>query len=137
MMTAVFVSFLFAITQASSQKPPSEPTFTDKCSVYLVDVERAQRVVEEFLERGGNLTPEFAEKLASTAEKHLGAFEATVGEEELTTKSYPLQLGGLVATVAVYYTDEMMRSTGHSDSMMVGIVVSDHVEENVIASRNS
>src|SRR5262245_20462342 len=138
MINPIFVSFFFALAQtASPQKPPAEPTFTDKCSVFLVDVERGQQAAEELLESGGTLTPEFVKNLASTAEKHLGTFEATVAEEELTTKSYPLQLGSLVANVAVYYTDELIRSTGHSDSMTVGILLSDHIEEQVIRSKDS
>jgi hypothetical protein len=38
----------------------------------------------------------------------IGSFAAQVGEEELTTKSFPISGAGLLANAQVYYTDELI-----------------------------
>ena len=52
-----------------------------------------------------------------TAERILGEFEANVGEEILTSKNYKIPETKYYVSASVYYTDEMMRSSGYSDSM--------------------
>jgi hypothetical protein len=69
--------------------------------------------------------------------KILGQFSATVGEEELTTKSFPLPGSNAVITASVYYTDEMMRSKTGSDSMLLGIVVADKAQEDALTAPNN
>jgi hypothetical protein len=71
------------------------------------------------------------------AERILGEFEATVGEETLTTRSFEILGTRLSVTVSVYYTDEMMASRGHSDSMNVSLVISSEKPQDARTAENS
>lgn len=55
----------------------------------------------------------------------LEKFTTIVGEEELTNKTFPFLKTGLFITASVYYTDESMESKAGSDSMLLGVAVSD------------
>jgi hypothetical protein len=64
-------------------------------------------------------------------------FHPTIGEEELTTRTYPFPKSSLVITASVYYTDESMASAEGSDSMLVGIVVSPKAQKDALSSPNN
>jgi hypothetical protein len=112
---------------------------SDLCHVYVLDPEQAQRLMQELLSMRD---PTEAQALAlkkkyPAAEQILGEFEAIVGEEELTTKSYQVPGTRQYVTASVYYTDEMMRSDGHSDSMNLAIVISSQRHENAMLVDNN
>jgi hypothetical protein len=97
----------------------------DTCHVYLVDVEKAKAGFEAY--RAG------ADPSAlSAAQKVFPEFFPKIGEEELTTKTYPFPGSKLTITASVYYTDESMRSAEGSDSMLVGVVVSPEPQRDAI-----
>ena len=50
-------------------------------------------------------------------------FQPTIGEEELTTKTYKFPGSSLIISASVYYTDESMASSQGNDSMLLGIIV--------------
>lgn len=85
---------------------------SDNCELYVVDVDLKKEVMLE-------------------------KFTTTIGEEELTNKSYPLQKTGLVVTVSVYYTDESMASKHGADSMMLGVAVSKEALPNAFSTPNN
>jgi hypothetical protein len=101
-------------------------TAGDACHVYVVDVAKARRALENFRETGNR---EADARALSAAQTLFPEFRTAVGEEELTTKHYPFPGGGMVITASVYYTDESMASHPHGDdevhreSMLVGITV--------------
>jgi hypothetical protein len=107
--------------------------------VYVVDDEQAEKLMEELLAQPDVTEAQVValKKKYPDAEQILGEFEANVGEEVLTTKNY--QIPGTVqyVTATVYYTDEMMRSSGYSDSMNVAIVVSSQRHENAMTAENN
>jgi hypothetical protein len=55
----------------------------------------------------------------------LEKFTTVIGEEELTNKNYLFLNTGLFITASVYYTDESMASERGSDSIMLGVAVSE------------
>jgi len=101
---------------------------SDLCHVYVLDVEQAEKLMTRLEALGDPTEAEAAtlKKKYPTAERILGEFEANVGEEILTTKNYKIPETKYYVTASVYYTDEMMRSSGYSDSMNVAIVVARH-----------
>jgi len=123
--------------QANKQNEPGPQT--DLCHVYVVDVEKSEKLLQEL----ETLPKPTEAQLLALKEKYpdseqiLGEFEAEVGEEVLTSKSYPLIGTGQYVTVSVYYTDEMMASKGHSDSMSLGIVISPTKYDNAMGVENS
>jgi hypothetical protein len=109
-----------------NQGVQSKSSPSDLCHVYVVEVEQAEKLMNE-LDSLGNPTESQAltlKKKYPNAERILGQFETQVGEEILTTKHYQIPGTKYFVTASVYYTDEMMRSSGYSDSMNVAIVVS-------------
>lgn len=64
-------------------------------------------------------------------------FTTEIGEEVLTTKTYPLPGTKLIITASVYYTDESMASKAGSDSMQLGIVVSKRALKDALMSLNA
>jgi hypothetical protein len=95
----------------------------DTCHVYLVDVDKARAEYE-----AGNV------KALTAAQTVFPEFFPKIGEEELTTKTYPFAGSKLVITASVYYTDESMASAETSDSMLVGIVVSPEPQRDAISA---
>jgi hypothetical protein len=110
---------------------------TDECHVYLVDVEAAQKMLEK-LEKSGTLTPEEMSKPT----KILGTFAAKIGEEELTTKHFPIPNSKSIISASVFYTDESMalQKKGNEliedSSITLGIVISNKKEENALSAEN-
>ena len=105
------------LLQAPVGKPP---TAGDTCEVYLVDVDAAL-AAQKALEKGAS--EDELRRLAARAETALGTFSTTVGEEELTTRAFPLPDHRQV-TVTVFYTDESMASAGKRDSVQLALGVS-------------
>jgi len=87
-------------------------TRRDACHVYVVDVKHGRQKV----------FPEF---------------HPVIGEEELTTKTYPFSRSRLTITASVYYTDESMASAGGADSILVGIVVAPNAQRDAISAENN
>lgn len=85
---------------------------SDDCELYVVDADLKKEVMLE-------------------------KFTTTIGEEELTNKSYPLSKTGLVVTVSVYYTDESMASKHGADSMILGVAVSRKALPNAFSATNN
>lgn len=108
---ASFLVFVFmAITPAQTRK--------DACHVYVVDVELARKGL-------------------AAGQKTFPEFYPVIGEEELTTKTYPLPGSRFIITASVYYTDESMASAEGSDSMLVGIVVAPKAQKEAISAENN
>jgi hypothetical protein len=103
---------------------------TDACHVYWVDVKAAQQAFENL---GKNATQQAQARALSSVMRVLGEFTAKVGEEELTTKSFPFPDSKQVITASVYYTDESMPAT----SVMLAIVISDKAQESALSAPNN
>lgn len=103
---------------------------TDACHVYWVDVKAAQQAFESL---GKNATTQAQARALSSVMKILGEFTAKVGEEELTTKSFPFPDSKQMITASVFYTDESMPA----DSVMLAIVVSDKAQESALSAPNN
>jgi len=107
----------------------------DACHVYVVDLEKAERVVKGFLEkRDPRAVPPSG---ADAGETVFPEFYTKVGEEELTTKGYPFPGSKLFITASVFYTDESMRSSNTADSMLVGVLVSDKLQKEALWGENT
>lgn len=114
----IFIVFSGSVTVFSQAQ-------VDTCHVYLVDVEKARAGFEAY-RAGGDASA------LSAAQKVFPEFFPKIGEEELTTKTYPFPGSKLVITASVYYTDESMASAEGSDSMLVGVVVSPEPQRDAI-----
>ena len=109
----------------------------DKCHVYVVDVKAAQQFNEKtdldaFMKKS-KLEQEAIMNAAGMG-KMFDEFQTKVGEEELTTKTYPFPKGKHVITASVFYTDESMGSTDHQDSMIIGISVAAKASDNALSA---
>ncbi|MDT4966174.1 MAG: hypothetical protein QOJ64_911 [Acidobacteriota bacterium] len=103
---------------------------TDACHVYLVDVKGAEKAYQSL---SPNATAADQAKALSSVMKILGEFPAKVGEEELTTKSYPFPDSKLVITASVFYTDESMPA----DSITLAIAVADKALKDALQASNN
>ncbi|HEY0077706.1 MAG TPA: hypothetical protein VGB73_03600 [Pyrinomonadaceae bacterium] len=117
-----------AQNQAAAQSSQSSQS-NEACHVYVVDVERARQAFEKF-EESGKAQPDA--KALSGIETLFPEFRPSMGEEVLTTKTYPFPNSKLVITASVYYTDESMLSSQSADSMLIGVVVAPKAQENAI-----
>jgi hypothetical protein len=115
-MLFIFIVFSGSMTVFSQPR-------VDTCHVYVVDVQKARAEYE-----AGNV------KALTAAQKVFPEFFPKIGEEELTTKTYPFPGSKLVITASVYYTDESMASAETSDSMLVGVAVSPEPQRDAISS---
>ena len=115
---------LLSVNVATAQKN------NDRCHVYVVDVEKTQKILEDFKTTGNSVTDA---KLLAAGQTVLPEFRPVIGEEELTTKSYPFPESDLIITASVYYTDESMASSRGNDSMQLGIVVSSKAQKNALS----
>lgn len=100
---------LFLVPNASAQ------TRKDTCHVYVVEVATN----------------------GMASQKTFPEFYPVMGEEELTTKTYPLPGSPQVITASVYYTDESMASANGADSMLVGITVAPTAQRDAISAENN
>ncbi len=116
----------------SAQTPGAQTAQSqgDVCHVYVVDVEKARKAFEEYRNTGN---PEADEKALAASQTLFPEFTTEIGEEVLTTKTYPFPDSNLVITASVYYTDESMASSQMVDSMLLGIAVSNSAHEDAIS----
>jgi hypothetical protein len=122
-MRKVLVAMLFAF--ASTAGVPAQ-TAGDLCHVYVVDTEKARQAL-------AITTGKFDLAAMQAAQTVFPEFRTAIGEEELTTKTYPLPGSKLIITASVYYTDESMASADGVDSMLVGVAVSSRAERDALA----
>jgi hypothetical protein len=124
MKRTIFTGLLVLLTSAAAAaqaKPQAQPT-GDACHVYVVDVKKAEKFFEEYSEKGGRTAlPQTAAEAARAGEVVFPEFYTTVGEEDLTTKTYPFPGSKLFIIARVFYTDESMPA----ESMLVGVGVSE------------
>ena len=109
-------------------------TRRDACHVYVVDVALGRKSFEKFRETGNAQADAKALAVGQTV---FPEFYPLIGEEELTTKTYPFLRSSLVITASVYYTDESMASAEGADSMLVGIVISPKPQRDAISTENN
>ena len=109
-------------------------TRRDACHVYVVDVAMGKKAFEGFRETGNSQADAKALAVGQTV---FPEFHPRMGEEELTTKTYPFPKSNLVVTASVYYTDESMASAEGADSMLVGIAVSPKPQRDAISAENN
>ena len=109
----------------------------DKCHVYVIDV----KATEEFREKTDfdafmKKSKQEQEAIMNRAGvgKMYEEFATKVGEEELTTKTYPFPKGKQVITASIFYTDESMASAHHQESMLVAISVAAKASDNALSA---
>jgi hypothetical protein len=112
----------------------SAQTRRDACHVYVVDIALGRKAFEKFRETGNSQADAKALAVGQTI---FPEFNPLIGEEELTTKTYPFPRSNLVITASVYYTDESMASAEGADSMLVGIVISPKAQRDAISAENN
>jgi hypothetical protein len=112
---------------------------SDTCHVYVVDAKTAAQFFEKAdLDALGRKPQQEQEAIAAKAGvTEYEHFHTKVGEEELTTQTYPFPKSKKIITVSIFYTDESMASTGHSDSMQLGVVVADNAYQDAIGAPDS
>jgi hypothetical protein len=101
----------------------------DVCHVYVVDSALASSY--------DNASEKEQARLAKAAQTIFPEFHPTIGEEELTTKTYRFPQSKLIITASVFYTDESLRSIKSADSIMVGIVVSPKKLRDALSATNN
>jgi len=113
--------------EAYSKLVPDPPSVGDFCHVYVLDVEKARKVYASDEEP----------KSAKGIETIFPEFRTDIGEESLTTKTFPFPDSKLIITATVYYTDESMGSTRGADSMLMGIAVAPTVLKDALVAENN
>jgi hypothetical protein len=108
---------------------------SDYCHVYLIDMEVAKQAALKY--PTGNKQEDA--KLLASGIIIVGRFSPKIGEEELTTKTYPVPGTVQIITASVFYTDEMIFSTRSDtvESMLIGIAVSKKARDNAFEAQNS
>jgi len=109
-------------------------TRRDTCHVYVVDVAKARQTAASFRESGD---PKADAKALSAGQTVFPEFYPTIGEEQLTTKTYRFPKSNLTIAASVFYTDESMASSKGNDSMLLGIVVSRKAERDATSASNN
>jgi CO/xanthine dehydrogenase Mo-binding subunit len=109
---------------------------TDTCHVYVIDVAATERLREkmdadEFLKKSKQ---EQEAIVKAAGAKVFEEFATNVGEEELTTKTFPFPKGKQVITASIFYTDESMRSTAGQESMLLGISVAAKATDDALSA---
>ena len=108
----------------------------DACHVYVVDIAKSNRAFEKVPRTDDE---EADAKALAVGQSIFPEFRPTIGEEELTTRHYSFPGSKLIITASVFYTDESMASHGHgefvshSDSMLIGVNVSNRAKTSAIA----
>ena len=119
-----------------SAGPSFAQSDSDTCHVYVLDVEATERLREkmdadEFLKKPKQ---EQEAIIRAAGAKVYEEFPTKVGEEELTTKTFPFPKGKQVITASIFYTDESMRSTAGQDSMLLGISVAAKATDDALSA---
>jgi hypothetical protein len=135
----IILPILICLSLTAAGATPSLPE-GDTCYVYVVDVKAARRFMRQLdTEASENKSREDIEAAVKAAgyEHDYDKFVTKVGEEELTTRTFPFPRGNQVITASVFYTDELMASNGHSDSMLLAIYVGQKASKNAIFARGA
>jgi hypothetical protein len=122
---------LLAVNFASAQSK------SDRCHVYVVDVKATQQFREKTDVDALMRKPKNEQEAIINAAglgKTFDEFATKVGEEELTTRTFPFPNGKQVISASVFYTDESMVSTGNSDSMLLAISVGAKAYDDAISA---
>jgi hypothetical protein len=127
-MRKIFLTVLIALSCGVVSSAQSRG---DLCHVYVLDVETARKAFESFSETG-----RIASRVA-TGQTVFPEFRSVIGEEELTTKTYPFPGQKLVITASVFYTDESMASSEGVDSMLIAVAVSEKAQKDAMSSENN
>ena len=110
---------------------------SDRCHVYVVDV-KATLKFREGMDLTGLARKSKKEQEAIVNAAGLGKtfdeFLTKVGEEELTTRTFPFPNGKQVISASVFYTDESMVSTENSNSMLLAISVGAKASDDAISA---
>jgi hypothetical protein len=130
-MKSLVIANLLILLSLSAASAQSQ---SDVCHVYVLDVAKARRAAATFTETGNEAADA---KALSVGQTVFAEFNATMGEEELTTKSYRFPGAKLMITASVYYTDESMASAEGSDSMTVAIAVSPTSLKNALTAEHN
>jgi hypothetical protein len=135
LMVIVTLSICSAVTY--SQNKSSTPELVpqpqipgDICHVYVVDIAKARKAFNEYSDTGNV-------QAMAAAETTFPEFRTVIGEEELTTKTFPFPNSHLIITASIYYTDESMASSNSSSSMLVGVVVSPKAQRDAISAADN
>ncbi len=101
-------------------------TNTDTCHVYVIDNKataqfREKTDLDAFMKKSKQEQEAIMD--AAGVGKTFDEFTTKVGEEELTTQTFPFPKIKYVITASIFYTDESMASTGHQNSMLMAIAV--------------
>ena len=123
-MKKIFIALLFAAIWSVNTNAQNG----DGCHVYIVDV----AMVEKANKSGANCKDESKCGVTTFPE-----FKPTVGEEELTTKTYKFPNGNLVVTANVFYTDESLSSAKGADSILLSITLARVTLKDVLSDENS
>src|SRR6266545_916403 len=110
---------------------------SDACHVYIVDVKATQQFREKTDLNALMQKPKKEQEVIVNAAglgKTYDEFATKVGEEELTTKTYPFLNTKQVITASVFYTDESMASTSSSDSIVLAISVAAKASADAISA---
>jgi hypothetical protein len=112
----------------------------DTCHVYVIDVKATREFRErtdlDLFMRKSKQEQEAIMKAAGVG-KTYDEFAPKVGEEELTTRSYPFPKGKQIITASIFYTDESMASTYHQESMIIGISVGAKAFDNALEATDA
>jgi len=130
-ITLACLCLLLAVSVTSAQSK------SDRCHVYIVDIKATLKFREGMDMTGlAQKTKKEQEAIVNAAGlgKTFDEFLTKVGEEELTTKTYPFLNSKQIITASVFYTDESMVSTGSSDSILLAISVAAKGSENAISA---
>ena len=130
MKRIIIVNLLILVTTCVA----GAQTRSDVCHVYVVDVATATKAAKTFRESGDAPTDA---KALSAGQTTFPEFRPVIGEEELTTKTYPFPGNNLTITASVYYTDESMASVHGSDSLLIGIVISPRAQKDAISAEGN
>ncbi|HEU0144058.1 MAG TPA: hypothetical protein VFQ47_04670 [Nitrososphaera sp.] len=130
-MKKIFLAKLIILSLVSGTSAQNQG---DLCHVYVVDVEKARKAFDNFRETGN---AQADAKALSVGQVVFPEFRTVIGEEELTTKSYPFPGSNLVITASVFYTDESMASSEGADSMLLGVIVSPKAQKDALSSENN
>src|SRR5687768_4245427 len=103
--------FLFATTGFSQHGK-------EGCHVYVVDSELATKLFEN---PGTGRLKECEKNPAKCGVVDFPVFTPTVGEEELTTKTYKFPWAPLTITASVFFTDESLPTIGGDNSVTMTI----------------
>jgi hypothetical protein len=111
--------------EAYSKLVPDPPSDGDFCHVYVVDVEKARKA--------DNKNSNKNDTSRNDVETVFPEFRTDIGEETLTTKTFPFPKSRLIITASVYYTDESMASKRGVDSVLLGIVVAPTAKKSALS----